>query len=508
MSKRRLQKKKREKKRMKNKIVYPNLSFVIRHLLFVILLSSFVIFDSSFAQDIDFSDTDSWEISASNQLEYSLDKKNHQDIFHNWFDFNWIYDLYNVGLRYEAHQPDDWGKTYQELSYRYFELSPEFLKLTVGNYYVTFGRGLILRSYENRDLRHDNNLEGIKGTIDLDGFDLILLGGTPKGRYERINDPLHGADGSIAFFEWMTLGGSYLRTNVTDFGFVRLYGGNATLIFPHLDLYGEFARKDNSSEKYIEKDGEGVYLSSNLYYTGFGLSLEYKDYERFDFINGDVTYNNPPSLTGEHLYTLLNRHAYILNLCDEKGWQIQTTSTPHDKLSLLANYSYTTDHEDKMIFSEIYGEMKYDYKDLATIKGAFSRMENKREGGSPYFLAPVFDLTYYLSEQTNVAFVLEHLWTNKYDGDLTYYDQILSLSLSHSPIISLTFTHERTTEWKTRDWSGKKRWFLTTLDLSLGENHNLSLGIGSRRASKVCSGGICIDRPALDGWEIKLLSQF
>jgi len=493
---------------VKSKIVFPCLSFII-------VLSSFVIFNSSLAQDFDLSETDAWEISASNHLEYSLDSKNHQDIFHNWFDFNWTYDFYNVGLRYEAHQPDDKGQTWERLSNRYFEMSQEFLELTVGNYYVMFGRGLILRSYENRDLRLDNNLDGIKGVIDLDGFDLTLLGGTPMGEYERINDPLQAADGRIAFFDWMALGGSYLRTNITDLGFVRLYGGNAELTFPHLDLYGEYAR-GNPSGRYQGKDGEGVYLSSNLYYTGFGLSLEYKDYERFDFTNRDVTYNNPPSLTKEHLYTLLNRHAYILNLYDEEGFQIQATSTPHEKLSLSANYSYTTDHNDEwlffgfgeMIFSEIYGELEYDYKDLATIKGGFSRMENKKEPGSPYYLAPVFDLTYYLSGQNSVAFVLEHLWTNKYDGDLTYYDQIISLSLAHSPIISLTFMHERTTEWKTKVWSGKKRWFITTLDLTLGEKHNLTLSIGSRRAGKVCAGGVCTDRPALDGWEIKLLSQF
>jgi hypothetical protein len=507
MSKKRLHQKKRGK-RVKSKIVSPYLSFVIRHLLFVIFISLFIILHSSFAQDFDLSETDSWDISASNQLEYSLNKKTHQDIFHNWFDFNWTHDVYNVGLRYEAHQPDDWGKTYQKLSYRYFELFHEFLKFTVGNYYVMFGRGLILRSYENRDLRYDNNLEGIKGTLDLDGIDLTLLGGTPMGKYERVNDPLHAADGKIAFFDWMTLGGSYLRTNITDFGFLRLYGGNAGLTFPHLDLYGEYARKDNPSGEFIEKDGDGIYLSSNLYFSGFGLSLEYKDYRRFDFINKDVTYNNPPSLTKEHVYTLLNRHAYVLDLYDEKGFQIQTTSTPLEKLSVLANYSFTTDHKDKLIFSEIYGELEYDYKDMATIKGGFSRMENKKDEGSPYFLAPVFDLTYYLSEQNSLAFLLEHLWTSKYDGKLTYYDQIISLSLSHSPIISLTFTHERTTEWKTREWSGRKNWFITTLDLALGEKHNLSLSIGSRRAGKVCSGGVCTDRPALDGGEIKLLSQF
>ena len=305
MSKGRLQRIKRGR-RVRSKIDCPGSSFLIYHLLFIVFFSSFVIFQSSFAQDFDLSLPDSWEISASNQLEYYLNQKNHQDIFHDWFDFNLVSGIYNVGLRYEAHQPDDWGKTYQGIFYRYFELSPEVFNLTVGNYYVMFGRGLILRSYENRDLRYDNNLEGIKGTLDLDGFDLTLLGGTPMGKYERINDPLHAADGKIALLDWITLGGTYLRTNITDFGFVRFYGGNLALTSPHLDFYGEYARKDNPSGEFIEKDGDGIYLSSSLYSTGFGLSLEYKDYRRLDFTNGDVVYNNPPSLTKEHIYTLLN----------------------------------------------------------------------------------------------------------------------------------------------------------------------------------------------------------
>jgi len=501
MNRSKLHRKKREKRRVRSKIV-------LFHFVLTLFFSLALITHSSFAQDFDFSETDAGEISASNQLEYSLNRKTHQDIFHDWFDVTWTSGVYSLGLRYEAHQPDDWGRTRQELSYRYFDLSGEFLRLTVGNYYVMFGRGLMLRSYENRDLRHDNNLEGIKGTIDLDGFDLTLLGGTPRGKYERVNDPVHGADGRIAVVDWMTVGGSYLRTNITDFGFVRLFGGNAELSFPNVDLYGEYARKDNPPGRFIEKDGNGIYLSSNIYYTGIGVSLEYKDYERFEFTNRDVTYNNPPSLSKEHLYTLLNRHAYVLNLSDEKGYQVQATSTPYEGLSLSANYSYTTDQHDKLVFSEIYGETEYDYRELATIKGAFSRMEDKTGEGSPYYLAPVFDLTYYLSGQNSVEFVLEHLWTSKYDEKLTYYDQIISLGLSHSPIVSLTFTHERTTEWKTRDWSGKKTWFIAALDLALGERHNLTLSVGSRRAGKVCSGGVCTDRPALDGWEIKLLSQF
>ncbi|MGB3092954.1 MAG: DUF6029 family protein, partial [Candidatus Zixiibacteriota bacterium] len=208
-------------------------------------------------------------------------------------------------------------------------------------------------------------------------------------------------------------------------------------------------------------------------------------------------------------YTLLNRHAYEPALIDERGIQAELTSSPLEGLSVLANYSYTADSDDELIFSEAYGELEYDYEDRATLKGGFSRQKNKQEQGDPVRLAPLLDIEYYLSDSNSVNFILEHLHTDKYDGKLTYYDQILSLSLSQSSIGSITLTHERTTEWEVREaWSGGKDWLIATLDLSLGENHNLSLSVGSRRKGKVCAGGVCVDKPALDGFEIKLLSRF
>ncbi|MGB8656890.1 MAG: DUF6029 family protein [Candidatus Zixiibacteriota bacterium] len=475
--------------------------FVFFHFAFSFFLLTF-----SQAQE---AEQNTWTISASNQLEYSTDNKTHQDIFHDWTDLSLSYRKYASDLRYEAHQPDDYGRTWQGLSFRNLQMADDFLNITAGNYYVIFGRGLILRSYENRDLRFDNNLDGVKGTIDMEGFSLTLLGGTAMGKYQRLSDPIHAADGKVSVTDWMKLGASYLRTNITDLGLVRLVGGNMGLNLPHLDLYAEYAKKYNPPGEFAEQDGEGQYFSANLFTTGAGLTLEYKDYRRFDFSNQDVTFNNPPALTREHVYTLLNRHAHILNLSDEKGMQAEITSSPMEQLSVLANYSYTTNHHNDLVYSETYGEAEYNQGSRATLKAGFSRMEDREEDGAPYRLGPVADLTYYLSESNSVNFTLEHLWTSKYEGKLTYYDQILSLSVSHSPLASLTFTHERTTEWKTKQaWSGRKSWFITTLDLVLAENHNLSLGVGSRRKGKVCAGGICVDKPALDGFELKLLSRF
>lgn len=475
-------------------------------ILFSFFLCAFSFFSYASAQEME---QNTFSISASNQLEYSTNNKTHKDIFHNWTDLNLGYGIYTSDLRYEAHQPDDWEVNWQRLSFRNLQLQSDPFDITAGNYYVIIGRGLILRSYENRDLRYDNNLDGVEGSVDYEGFHLTLLSGTAQGRYERLSDPLQAIDGKISATDWLVLGGSYLRTHITDLGLVRLFGGNMKLALPHVDLYAEYAKKDNPPEEYIQKDGEGKYLSANIYASGAALTFELKDYQRFDFSNKDVTFNNPPALTREHVYTLLNRHAHVLDLSDERGIQAEITTSPTEQLSLLINHSYTTDRKNNLVFSEIYGETEYDYRDKATFKTGFSRMENKREFGAPVWLTPVFDLTYYLSERNSLNFILEHLWTDKFEGKLTYYEQILSLSFSHSPLASLTFAYERTTEWKvSENWLGKKNWFMATLDVALGDNHNLSLGVGSRRQGKVCSGGICVDKPALDGFEIKLLSRF
>ncbi|HEX7401091.1 MAG TPA: DUF6029 family protein, partial [candidate division Zixibacteria bacterium] len=400
------------RKRLRWQLKSPSL-FVIRYSLFVILFFLFFFFSHSSAQEME---QNTFSISASNQLEYSIDNKTHQDIFYNWTDLSLGYGIYSVDLRYEARQPDDEGVNWQRLSFRSVRFTDEVFDITAGNYYVIIGRGLILRSYENRDLRYDNNLDGVKGGVDFEGFNLTLLGGTAMGRYDRLNDPLHAADGKISFTDWLTLGGSYLRTQITDLGLVRLFGGNMKLALPHADLYAEYAKKDNPPGEYVQKDGEGKYISANIYAPGAALTFEFKDYQRFDFSNKDVTFNNPPALTREHVYTLLNRHAHVLDLSDERGIQAEITTSPAEQLSVLINHSYTTDRKNNLIFSEIYGETEYDYQDKASFRTGFSRMENKTEFGAPVWLAPVFDLSYYLSERNSLNFILEHLWTDKFEG--------------------------------------------------------------------------------------------
>jgi hypothetical protein len=55
---------------------------------------------------------------------------------------------------------------YADIAYKYFSVDvgdvEEGINITAGNFYKLFGRGLILKSYEDRNIRIDNNLLGVK----------------------------------------------------------------------------------------------------------------------------------------------------------------------------------------------------------------------------------------------------------------------------------------------------------------------------------------------------------
>jgi hypothetical protein len=244
-------------------------------------------------------------------------------------------------------------------------------------------------------------------------------------------------------------------------------------------------------------------LALNFYFSGLGASLEYKNYNRFDFNYNNAIYHNPPSLTKEHIYTLLNRISHIQDDTDERGIQFQTTFTPYSQFNGLFNFSRIENHQGNLLFSEGYLEAQYYYKDKAILKGALGRSQEKTEPGEPVRWAPLLDMTYNLSESASLNFILEHLWTSKYDKALSYYDQIITLGFSVASFFSLNVSSERTT--KAQD---KKNWTSVSLDISKMENHTLSWGYGSRREGKVCSGGMCVYKPAFEGFEIKILSRF
>ena len=120
-------------------------------------------------------------LGLSNQLEYSYNIDTEQEILENWLNLDYSKGIFSAGLRFEVFQPNDpdpsisRGKNnYADIAYKYIRADigsgDEGLDIQAGNYYTLFGRGMVLKSYEDRNIRVDNNLLGLKMVGKYGGF--------------------------------------------------------------------------------------------------------------------------------------------------------------------------------------------------------------------------------------------------------------------------------------------------------------------------------------------------
>jgi len=131
------------------------------------------------------------DIGISNHLEYAYDVNKKIEILENWFNADYRKDFFTAGIRLDIFQPNDpdpsisRGKErFAGIDYKYLKLdignADESFEITAGNYYALFGRGMILRSYEDRTIRVDNNLLGFKVKGSYKGFVLTALSGSAE----------------------------------------------------------------------------------------------------------------------------------------------------------------------------------------------------------------------------------------------------------------------------------------------------------------------------------------
>ena len=461
--------------------------------------------------------------SLANQMEYSFSTETNNEILENWLNADFYFDAFTAGLRMELYQPSEFRTMEEDITFRYFEYFHDNIQARVGNYYAMFGRGMILRTYEDRDIRVDNNLEGVKFDVTYGRFSASFLSGRPEGPSGTRTDLLHGADFTLNTIGTFTLGGSYVSNSPNLRRKAEISSGRMQYSLSHAswmwDFYGEYGKRAN-------RKGTGAYLSSSFTTSGFGLSCEYKYYHNFFFRSDDhfVTYNNPPALVREHSYTLLNRHPYLLNADDEAGIQIEATLSPAPNTSLIANYSLTKDHEGETIwgegrtlFEETYGEIEHHFSEAFYAIGALGISKQ----GQDTYTTPIFESTYSLDPVNSFRFVFQHQHTDSktlraFENQITYLgefdNQIYSLEYAHSPKYTASFVAEWTNksdlQKQFQNRAGEKSfWIFGKFDINISPNHDLSVMYGSRQAGFLCAGGVCRLEPEFEGIEVKLFSR-
>lgn len=479
-------------------------------------------------------------IGISNQLEYSYNIENKIEIFENWLTLDYNKNIFSAGLRFEAFQPNDpdpsvsRGKVrYADIAYKYIAIDigdvEEGLNITAGNFYKLFGRGMILKSYEDRNIRIDNNLLGVKVEANYKDFTLTVLSGSAANAVDERNDIIHAADLQYRGFEVIKLGSSFVSNQPSTDGTARttLASFRVQPSIWNLDGYAEYGIKNNKDiqEKIFKnsesKIGEAFYGSLNFYYGDFSIVGEYKYYDNFAFMSNDGTifYNTSPSLRKEYTYQLLNRHPSPLDQSNEEGYAVEVNYNISDATSLTANYGITNTlpatsyFQRANIFSlpittqlkEIYLQGTHNWNKSFTSILAFGY--NEELSTNTKNITPILENKFYFDDINTIKLVLEHQQTKNFSTDEKYFDDVIAIEYLRSPNFSVSLVTEMQTKEPEAGRTIRKVWSFIQFGYKIGAHSDISLLFGSRQAGNICIGGICRYEPAFQGAELKILTR-
>jgi hypothetical protein len=410
--------------------------------------------------------------------------------------------------RYEFHlppQPFSQDSIGQGISQRFLEYKKGDLSLIVGNSYSIFGKGIVLRLFDNRALRWDSNLDGIQMTYFHSKFDLQLIGGRPRDRRGRRREPLQGGAFSLSPTGRISVGGNYLTTDLNSKG--RSNWGSA-FFEVNSDWGSIYVEGAFSDFPKIDPKGKALYAMTDLFYGPFTVLVEYKDYDQFDVteriavnnIPSEMTYNNPPAVTREHLYTLMNRHLLNQNVDDEVGYLAEITYSHRDVAVLTVSHSRTKNHDNDVLYLEYYGQVDWDPAYNFDFVGGIGQQEDLEAK----YLNFVSSLKWGFMSQHSLRVIFEHQHATINFNDRQYFNQALTMSYDRSPNYSISFLGERSTD---QEFS-RELWLAGQIDINFLDNFDLTIFAGRRRAGKICIGGICINRPSFEGVEFRLINRF
>jgi hypothetical protein len=477
------------------------------------------------------------EISGNAHFETVYDRStdtNLEGYFENWTDLYLSKDAFRLGVRFIAFQPPS-GFSGQDTSlgfaHRFLEFRKGGLFLRAGNFYSLLGRGLVLRAFDNRTLRWDSNIDGIKGEYRHSLFDAQVIYGKPRktrldARELREEKPgamgiklpaLAGGELKIKPISQFSFGGTYLdqKPNNPDLTKHTQRGSIfGEVNFDFGSFYGEYGKSKTPKTDTSEVKGDAIYISGNLFFGSLSILGEYKRYEKFAFEDGLL--NNPPIVIREHLFTLLNRHQLVQNADDEQGYLVGFGYPVIDGGIFSFNYSRTENLEKEFVYEDIYGQFEWD--DFLSAEWIWGAGQQKDEVAR--YLNFVNSTSYQFSDYYSLKFIFEHQHAKVNDrsdfSERQYYDQLITLSLSRAPVWSLSLLAEHSTDQFSDlddlnpDLTSKHDhyfWIGGQVDLKLWERIDLSIFGGNRREGKICIGGVCVVKPEIKGIEATLIAR-
>jgi hypothetical protein len=506
-------------------------------------------------------------------------------------EINYSFKNFSAGMRFEAYLPPLVGfDTHYEgygVPYWFLNYKNDKLEITAGNFYEQFGNGMTLRTWQEWTLGYDNSLRGLRVKFSpVDGITLKGVWGVQRNFWEVYSSNNRGIvkGGDIDFYlndlfpglknakTKVSFGGSfvsdYQRGKTTDILIdtliytlklpenVATYSGRLNLNVGGVNFYTEYAHKINdpsSMNKFIYKDGNGLFTTLSYSQKGLGILASAKIIDNMSYKSNRLVTNNQlninylPAITQQHSYALAAMYPYATQPTGEFGYSGTLTYTfkRNSKLGGKSGLTFAVN------FSKV-NSLSKDSIFVSSING----MALNRAGTTGYksnFFSPGNEVYY---QDLNIE--IDKKFSKRWKGIFTYLNQVYNkevveghstdYGLVHANIgiadITCNLTHiyslraEIQGLWTKQDkgnWVAglleftiAPKWFFSVQDqwnygntdtkqqlhyylVSAGYTYNtsrISFSYGRQREGILCVGGVCRYVPAASGLTLTVNSSF
>jgi len=448
-----------------------------------------------------------------------------------WFELRALTGDWDAAARLRVHQADgiEDDSDREEIDRRHLAYRGPDVEILAGNFYTTFGNGLILRTLEqrfvtlnraDRAFNLDRNLDGVRVRVDHQRVRMTLLSGTP--RRTALSTTAAGGATDAASGDLLQGGEAVVTPNPrleAGFAFVR-----GALASPDV-LWEGREREDLVSYRLGAR--EGAWAGQVEYAEiraggglarGLGLERGYARYARFEGAVGPVglsaegksykdfgtfPYNQPPTLVRTHESVLLNRATHVLLPDDERGFQIEALYAPGYFTTFIANVAASDDsrHRRARRFREVFLSARTEREGTGAVRVELDWSRDRIKFVENRWTTAL-EMEGFMNESVSVIGDVELQIEDTAVGDIT--NRLVQIAVAKAGAWTIGMTGEHTDDRA----KGKRDWLFVSADLRVSDRLDVTLGYGSRPAGLVCSGGFCFVSPAFDGAEFRLLSRF
>ena len=418
--------------------------------------------------------------------------------------------------------------------------SSKYLDVTLGDSYVTYGRGLVLSLRKIDELTIDTTLRGANATgkfmgarlNGVAGFSHIVNVDPATGRgADDPNDLVLGARAEYAFGKYAIPGidvshvryaKNQLEQPQRDQDQITAY--SATLELPYLGPYGsafvEYAQQRRLVGDLLNRS-TAFYGSASGYFGPVTALVEYKDFRNYLPIQTSLDQTQVTEIALSDFYnalpTLERTQQAVLNNSNVAGPHARVDVEATKNVAPFVSMSYFHDKQYKTYIYDPYAglELRWqDQKSHLSLSGGYRRAvfdESKGDREGDVFQDEwhlEYDVNQKLSGPYSVELDGSHQSHHDNQGGTNYLDWKEGqayLSLKRADAWSVAAGYEYYTE---APRSIQSNYVNTSASVHVTQDILVRLFAGGQRAGIKCVNGVCRNYPAFSGVRAEVIAKF